>query len=192
MDPVLIEVPERIVTERLVVRCPRAGDGAALQAAVAESIDDLRPWLPWAQAVPGVDEQEALVRGMHARFMLRSDLVYSLWEHDGQGRETRLVGGSGLHRIDWSVPRFEIGYWRRSGCGGQGYVTEAVAALARMAFGELKAARVEIRMDDTNAASWRVAERAGFTLEGVLRRDARTPAGTLRDTRVYAKIAEAA
>lgn len=188
MDPVLIELPERIVSERLVMRCPRAGDGAAMAEAVAESIDELRPWMPWAQQVPTADEQEAMARSAYARFMLRSDLVYALWLHDGQGRETRLVGGSGLHRIDWSVPRFEIGYWRRSGCGGQGYVTEAVNVLTRLAFDTLKAARVEIRMDDDNAASWRVAERAGYTLEGTLRRESRKPDGRLRDTRVYARV----
>jgi RimJ/RimL family protein N-acetyltransferase len=52
----------------------------------------------------------------------------------------------------------------------------------------LKAERVEIRMDDHNVRSWRVAERAGFTLEGVLRRDALAPDGRVRNTRVYAQV----
>jgi ribosomal-protein-serine acetyltransferase len=47
---------------------------------------------------------------------------------------------------------------------------------------------VEIRMDAGNERSWRVAERAGFRLEGVLRGDSLTPAGELRDTRVYARV----
>ena len=187
-QPILIDVPERLQTPRLVLRAPRPGDGAALNAAVLDSLDALRPWMPWAQTAPTLEASEAVAREAHGKFLLRSDLVFSLWLHDGQGRETQLVGGSGLHRIDWSVPRFEIGYWCRSGHTGQGLVTEAVRALSRMAFDQLQAQRVEIRMDERNTASWRVAERAGFTLEGVLRNEARDVAGGVRNTRVYARV----
>ena len=85
--------------------------------------------------------------------------------------------------------RFEIGYWVRKSAQGQGYVSEVVAALARMAFEELQARRVEIRMDVNNARSRVVAERCGFELEGILRRDALTVDGEPRDTCVYARIA---
>ena len=67
-------------------------------------------------------------------------------------------------------------------------MAEAVQALTRFAFDRLEARRVEIRMDAGNERSWRVAERAGFRLEGVLRGDSLTPAGELRDTRVYARV----
>ena len=187
-QPILVDVPERLQTPRLVLRAPRPGDGAALNAAVLDSLDALRPWMPWAQTAPTLEASEAVAREAHGKFLLRSDLVFSLWLHDGQGRETQLVGGSGLHRIDWSVPRFEIGYWCRSGHTGQGLVTEAVRALSRMAFDQLQAQRVEIRMDERNTASWRVAERAGFTLEAVLRNEARDVAGGVRNTRVYARV----
>jgi RimJ/RimL family protein N-acetyltransferase len=187
-DPLLIDVPERLLTPRLLLRCPRAGDGPAVNEAVSISLDELRPWMPWAQTAPTLDQSEANVRAAQANFLQRSDLVYTIWEHDGQGVETRLMGSTGLHRIDWSVPRFEIGYWRRSGEQGRGLVTEAVRALSRMAFDVLKAQRVEIRMDDLNTASWKTAERAGFTLEGVLRRDTVAVDGRVRDTRVYSRV----
>ena len=61
-------------------------------------------------------------------------------------------------------------------------------ALTRFAFDRLEARRVEIRMDAGNERSWRVAERVGFRLEGVLRGNSLTPAGELRDTRVYARV----
>jgi RimJ/RimL family protein N-acetyltransferase len=79
-----------------------------------------------------------------------------------------------------------IGYWCRTACVGQGYVTEAVRVLAALAFDTLGAQRVEIRCDVRNARSRAVAERAGFAQEGVQRNEGRTPLGELRDTVVYA------
>jgi len=196
-DPMLIEVPERIETARLVLRVPQRGDGAAVNAAVAETIAELAPWLPWAGSMPTPDESEMHCRRLQARFILREDLAMLMFERRagggdgapvGVGAEGRLVGGLGLHRIDWPLGRFEIGYWRRAGFEGRGLVTEGVIAIARMAFDVLGARRVEIRMDDRNERSWKLAERAGFTLEAVLRFDAATLQGEPRSTRVYARV----
>ena len=188
MDPLLIDVPERLATERLVVRVPRSGDGAAVNAAVRASHAELAPWMPWAVTLPSVDESEAYCRRAHAKFLLREDLAMFVFAGGADDREGELVGATGLHRIDWPLRSFEIGYWRRTGCEGRGFMTEAVRAMARMAFDALGARRVEIRMDDRNVASWQLAERAGFTLEALLRFDSLTPAGEPRSTRIYARV----
>lgn len=188
MDPLLIEVPTRIVTERFILRRPLPGDGPLHHEAVCASIDELRPWLPWAQQPPSMKESEATCRRLHASFELRNDLTIFVFERNADSTEGALIGGAGLHRIDWQARKFEIGYWRRSGHGGRGVITETVTALARTAFDRLAARRVEIRTDASNERSWRVAERAGFTLEGVLRKDSVTPRGEPRDTRVYARV----
>lgn len=191
-EPLLIDLPDRLETPRLVIRCPRPGDGAAYFEAVRDSLDDLRPWMPWAHEPASPERSEALARRFQADFLARRDLVLALFERGPDGREGRLVGGSGLHRIDWTLRRFEIGYWVRSGHGGQGLVSEAVGVIAAMALERLAARRVEIRCDERNVRSWRVAERCGFTLEGVLRQDALDPFGVPRDTRVYARIGRVA
>ena len=190
MDPLLIDVPERIETPRLVLRAPRPGDGAALNAAVCASIDALRPWMPWAGAAPTPAQSEAWCRTMAARFALREELTLLIFERLADGGAGALAGCSGLHHIDWTVPRFEIGYWRRTDRGGRGYVTEAVLALDRLAFERLGARRVEIRTDSRNERSARVALRAGFRLEGVLRNASLGADGTPRDTSVYARVRE--
>jgi RimJ/RimL family protein N-acetyltransferase len=188
MDPLLIDVPERIDTERLVLRAPRRGDGALVNDAVRASLAELSPWMPWAGTMPSVDDSEAHCRRQQARFILREDFVLLIFLRQADGSEGEFVGGTGLHRIDWPLRRFEIGYWRKTGCEGRGLLTEAVCAVARLAFDVLAARRVEIRMDDSNSASWRLAERAGFTLEAILRFDAATPQGEPRSTRVYARV----
>jgi RimJ/RimL family protein N-acetyltransferase len=188
MDPLLIEVPERIETERLVLRPPRRGDGAMLNDAIGVSLTELGPWLPWAGAMPSVDDSEAHCRRQQAKFILREDFVFLIFARGADGSEGEFLGGTGLHRIDWTLRRFEIGYWRKTGCEGRGVVTETVHAMARLAFDTLGARRVEIRMDDANVRSWKVAERAGFTLEALLRFDSLTPGGEPRSTRVYARV----
>ena len=70
-DPLLIHVPERIDTERLIIRCAQPGDGALLNAAVCDSLDALRPYVPWAGAVPTLADSEAVCRKGQARFRLR-------------------------------------------------------------------------------------------------------------------------
>ncbi len=183
-DPILLDFPDTFDTERLTVRSPMPGDGEELQAAVAESIDDLRPWLPWAKEIPTVEEEEIAVRKGHARFLTREDLWLLLFL---KGTHT-LVGGSGLHRIDWNVPCFEIGYFARSRFAGQGYITEAVRGITRFAFKTLGARRVEIRCDARNEPSRRVAERAGFELEATLRNYAVAVNGDLHDTLIYVRL----
>ena len=191
MDALLEDVPERIDTERLILRCLRGGDAAALNEAVRESMDQLRVHMPWAQTEPSLLQSEAECRRMQAKFLLREDLAMAMFERAADGSEGTFVGGTGLHRIDWAVRRFEIGYWCRIRCQGHGFVTEAVRALTEFAFAQLRARRVEVRMDDTNPRSVRVAERAGFALEGILRSDGLTPQGEPRDTRVYALLSHA-
>jgi ribosomal-protein-serine acetyltransferase len=179
-----MDFPEEFDTERLVIRSPRWGDGAELNAAIRESIEELRPWMPWVQQLPTIDESEENVRLAHLRFLERKDLRLHIFFKSTGG----FVGGSGLHRIDWGARRFEIGYWIRTSQSGKGLMTEAVTAIANFAIHQLSANRLEIRCDSTNIRSSRVAQRLGFTLEGILRSDQRNVEGELRDTMVFAKV----
>ena len=104
--PILLNIPDSFETERLIIRAPRAGDGQTVNDAVRESFENLRPWMPWATKLQEVHETEENVRRGAVRWILREDLWMLLFrKSDGL-----YVGGSGLHRIDWSVPAFEIGY----------------------------------------------------------------------------------
>ncbi|RZJ09115.1 MAG: N-acetyltransferase [Rubrivivax sp.] len=188
-DPLLIDIPERLDGERIVLLAPRVGVGAEMALVVTQSLAHLRPWMPWAQEAPTAESAELVVRRMQADFIARRDLTYQLYARRPDGSPGRLLGGTGLHRIDWTVRRFEIGYWIRPEAAGQGHASEAARLLTALAFGTLAARRVEIRCDASNAKSRAVAERCGFMLEGVLRCDALGVDGHPRDTAVYSRIA---
>jgi RimJ/RimL family protein N-acetyltransferase len=183
-NPILLDFPDQLETERLIIRAPRAGDGAAVQAAVLESINELRPWMPWAHPAPTVEEAEASIREAAARYLKREDFRFNLHrKSDGL-----FVGGSGLHRIDWAVPRFEIGYWVRTSLQGHGYITEAVLGITDFAFNVLGANRMEIRCDARNERSAAVARRAGYQLDACLRNNGRGVNGELCDTLIFSKL----
>jgi RimJ/RimL family protein N-acetyltransferase len=184
MDALLLDFPELFESDRLTIRSPRVGDGIEINAAVRETFDDLKPWMPWAQQMPTLEESESFVRRAQCDFLAREELTLFLFL---KGTNT-MVGSSGLHRINWNIPKFEIGYWCRKRFQGQGYITESTEAIAQFAFDTLGAKRVEIRCDSKNVRSRRIPDRLGFRLEGTLRNDSLSPSGELRDTLVFAKI----
>jgi RimJ/RimL family protein N-acetyltransferase len=188
IDPLMIELPEVLPSARLLLRAPRAGDGAALNEAMVESLESLKPWMPWAQTLSTPEQSELTCRQLAVRFAQRTDLTLFMFERLADASCGRLVGGTGLHRMDWNVPRFEIGYWCRPSLQGRGLVTEAVQTLTRFAFHTLRARRVELRMSSVNTKSRAVAERCGFTLEGMLRQASLDVSGRPRDTVVYARV----
>jgi ribosomal-protein-serine acetyltransferase len=186
VTPHFREFPDQFETARLTIRAPRPGDGPETYAAVTESLAELRPWMPWAEGVRSVESQEEVMRRAHAEFMARNDLMLLLFL---KGTDT-VVGCSGLHRIDWSVPRFEIGYWARTSYAGRGFITEAVCGITAFAFQTLGARRVEIRCDEENTRSASVALRSGFVLEGVLHHTRRHHfTGALVNTMIFAQVA---
>ena len=182
--PITRDFPEAFETERLLIRSPMPGDGPELYAAVRESMEELLAWMPWPAEHGTVEDSEASARLARARFLERTELRMHFYL---KGTGT-LVGSSGLHRVDWEVPKFEIGYWCRTRFSGQGYTTETVRGIATFAFDVLGAKRVEIRCDSLNRPSARVAELAGFRLEGELRNDAIGTDASLRSTLVFSAI----
>lgn len=178
------EFPERIETERLVIRVAQPGDGPAFNEAVVESVQSLSPWLAWVTPVPSVQESEERCRRAYGKYLLNQDLMVFFFEREGGA----LIGGSGLHNPNWTLRQFEVGYWGRSTRSGKGLMTEGVRALSDYALESLGAVRVFLTTDDANERSWRLAERAGFELEGVLRNERLDLKDRLRHTRVYARV----
>jgi RimJ/RimL family protein N-acetyltransferase len=140
--------------------------------------------MAWAGAHQSVDDSEAYARKARSEFMLRTNLALLLFRRD----DGRFVGASGLHRIVWDVPMFEIGYWVRTSLTGRGYATEAARRIADFAFDELDAERVEIWCDARNAASAAVARRAGFELEATMRHNRRGIDGELADSLCFVRL----
>jgi RimJ/RimL family protein N-acetyltransferase len=83
--------------------------------------------------------------------------------------DTTLLGSISLMTPVWRDRRAEVGYWLAREARGRGHATRAVRAICRWGFAALGLERIDLLAATANAASQHVAERAGFTREGVLR-----------------------
>jgi RimJ/RimL family protein N-acetyltransferase len=103
-------------------------------------------------------------------------------------REDGLVlGAIGLTLQQHFGLQGSIGYWVASDARGQGVATRALRLVSRWALQELGLPRVQLVTDPENVPSQRVAENAGFTREGLLRRYIETRRGR-RDCVMYSLL----
>jgi RimJ/RimL family protein N-acetyltransferase len=179
--PTLIDLPFELRGSRVLLRAYRADDAEDVFAAIDESRDHLRPWVSWVDNHRTVDDVRDYCIRSQASWLLRTELALAIFD----SASGQYLGGTGLHDPDWELPAFEIGYWLRVTAIGHGYATESTRLLTDFALSRLQARRVTLRCDARNDASRRVAERAGFILEGRRRNVSMAPDRTLRDDLVY-------
>ena len=178
--------PYRIHTERLVVRCWEPRDAPLLKDALDSSLDELRPWMPWAREEPQpLAAKVERLRRFRGQFDLGQDFVYGIFSRD----ESEVVGGTGLHaRVGEEA--LEIGYWIRTSRTRQGLCTESTAALTRVAFDVCGVDRVEIRVEPANEPSVAIPRKLGFTEEVTLRRRLHVGDRHPHDVVVYAMFTD--
>lgn len=184
MNPILIDVPSQLETERLILRAPcQTGDGQLVNQAIKDSYNELKPWMPFAQSIPDVEETEANLRNAYSKFEKRDSFRFLIFH-----KETNdFIGTASLQGINWDIPKGEIGYWINTKFSGNGYITEAVKAVSNLGLVDLHFKRIEIRVESTNRKSRRIPEKLGFTLEGILKNDDLSADGErLTDTCIYA------
>ena len=176
----------RIETPRLILRCWDPKDTALLKDAIDESLDHLRPWMPWAHKEP--EEIEVKVQRMRewrARFDTNQDFVYGIFNT----KETKVLGGTGLHTRLGKGAR-EIGYWIRQDCIHQGLATEAASALVKVGFEVDELNRIEIHCNPENEFSAAIPRKLGFCHEATLKRRTPGKGNTLFDTMIWTLFRE--
>lgn len=159
---------EYIRTSRLMIRIPTVKDAKLMHDALKESIRELKPWMPWAQALASLEDTRYFLRQAEniwdKRFEENVECSLIILDPDNK----KYIGSTGIKPLNLMVPSFEVGYWVHVDYAGKGYITEAINALSQYIFAELRANRIEIHCEDKNEKSWKVAERLNYPLEGTL------------------------
>ncbi|GAB7039197.1 MULTISPECIES: GNAT family N-acetyltransferase [Catenuloplanes] len=160
-------------SERLVLGPVEERDAAEVHAVWQD--ESLVRWSPLGYAFARADLPTAIewcTTGAVARRRDPSRAEFALRPHGTD----RMAGLVGLFDADWDNRTAEIHYWTAAWARGNGYAGEGARAVAEWALRDAGLERIVLRAAAGNAPSRRVAESAGFRLEGLLR-----SAAVLRD-----------
>ena len=162
----------------MIIRRWRPEDAAALAAALNDEAvqANLRDGLPFPYTVSDA-------AGFISAALSDGNMYsFAVTENDVCVGCISVTRGENIHRLTG-----ELGYYIARGRWGRGYATRAAEEICRYVFANTDIVRVYAEPFSDNAASCRVLEKAGFTLEGTLRSNA-IKAGRIRDTRVYSLL----
>ena len=165
----MIALPERIELEDgAYLRFFEVDDADAVARAVAESLEHLRPWMPWAdeQSTDPAFQRDRL-RKLGGLAERGEEWQYGLFARDEPG----VLGSFGL-MTRRGPGTIEIGYWVHVDAGGHGHATRAAGALTDVALGVEGVRRVLICCDEENVRSAAIPRRLGYRL---LRTETRAP-----------------
>jgi len=170
--------PERVTAGPLVLRRMEVEDAGIIAAVVGESLDHLRPWMPWATR-DAADLRTQLARITESDELWESgtDYIYAIFapgdgkdsskpmgDSSADNKDGALVGTIGLHRRT-AEDAIEIGYWIAAAQTRRGYGTAAARAATSVA-AELPGIRqVEIHCDEANVASAAIPRKLGYRLD---------------------------
>ncbi len=137
-------------------------DIEVLHELVVGNRDHLARWLPWASA-QSLQDTAAFVARTRVQVAANDGFQVAIVE----GAE--MLGMVGFTGVSWRDRATAIGYWLAEPAQGRGTMTAAVARLVDHAFSTWGLHRVEIRAAVENVRSRALAERLGFSQEGILR-----------------------
>jgi len=152
------------VANGITLRPLRAEDAEAYAALIEDSRAELGRWMPWANHTHTPDEVRTFIAKVDER---RAQV-------GGETTFAILVEGSAAGIVDMHEPSpshdmASIGYWLGTRFTGRGIMTRSVERFVRFVFEAHPIHRLELYSAVDNVRSRRVAERAGFAFEGILR-----------------------
>ena len=167
MHKLLLDVPMRLDTERLIVRKYTEGDGRELHLLLGrnDNREFLRENVEEVSSIKTEEEAEVYVRKHSAEWFARERFVMGIWLKS----EDKYVGEIWIEPKKWEVPSFEIGWFLDQGYQRRRIATEAARRSLKFLFNDLNAHKVIVISRDTNPRSRMLAERLGFRREGHLR-----------------------
>jgi ribosomal-protein-serine acetyltransferase len=142
----------------------------------------LDPWLRWSARIQTPTDLRAYIDMYAAKYAANDGFHAGIWFHD------MLVGGMAVRYLNHDSHKTEIGYWLGAQFTGKGLVTRACRAVINHLIMNEKMHRIEIQCVVDNMPSRAVAERLGFTMEGIMR-DSEWVSTAYRDHCMYSLLA---
>jgi ribosomal-protein-serine acetyltransferase len=168
-----------LVSDLVTLRPLELSDTAAIVIACNDS--ETQRWLPLPFPYSEENARWFINDFAHGRLSTGQGLVRAI---EFQGL---FAGVIDTKRVDWSIGECEIGYWACPWARGHGVMTSALNVFSEWLITDQGFQRVEVRVAPENRASQKVAEKSGFTREGIARSAGITHGGRV-DLIIYSKI----
>jgi RimJ/RimL family protein N-acetyltransferase len=157
--------PEPPLADEVVALRPWRADDAPAVAAAIDGDPEIARWLDQVPQPYGLHDAHAYVAACRRSWDEGAGASFAVVDPtDG-----RLLGSVGIRLADLPAGVAEAGYWVAREARGRGVATRALRLAARWILEQGEVERLQLRADALNVPSQRVAEKAGFTREGVLR-----------------------
>ena len=142
----------------------------ALNDLIEQNFDHIKEWSAWLKDDRSIDNSRLFIKHNLKRFAENEGYGIGIWY------KNELAGQIEYNYLDWNNRKTELGFWLGKSFQGKGVVTKSCRVLIDHAFNELKLNKVEMHCGTENRKSRRIAEKLGFTEEGIIRQ-----AGWLHD-----------
>jgi len=185
--PCEVTFPELLETERLVLRRYRSADAAG----ILELVDKNRARLvqnfsPMANALFQGEDVKSFVEDKTEQWNAGRAFCYGIWFKISKQQ----IGQLQVKNVMWDVPSAELSYFIDSSSERQGFATEAISGILRVALGQLDFKRIFVRIIPSNQGSIALANKLGFKHEGLHRNAFRCGFGELHDVHYFSVTTE--
>jgi RimJ/RimL family protein N-acetyltransferase len=178
----LLSVDTALLAPHTVVRRFREEDGAALYELIQDNDSRLSDDFPKTLASAHTQEgAEFFVRERLADWLMQREYCFGIWHN----KDAKLIGMIRIFRIDWRIPRAEVGFFIDEGYSQQGLMTESLKVVLQFVFQQLKVEKLQLMTSMENIPSQRLARKVSFRREGDLRANFRKGSGELIDTMLF-------
>lgn len=178
------KIKENLIGERIVLKMtkPDIFTANTIFKAVDENREHLRPWLPWERETKRVEDSLKYLFDKEKDFKESKKIEYGIYLNE------EYIGNIGVFNIDKNEKSAEIGYWLSLKFTRNGYTTEAVKIIEKEFFSK-GLNRIQIKCDEENIASSKLAEKCDYILEGKSREDSYSNYfKKFRNTLIFSKI----
>ncbi len=161
----MIRQPDPPLTDGVVSLRPWRKEDIAVLPGLIDGDSEIERWLELMPSPYTTKDAREWISRANEAWRTGLFLPFALLDAEAE----QVVGGLGFNSIDIDGATGEIGYWLSAGARGRGLTTRALRLVTLWGFEELGLERVQVRIEPENLVSCRVAERAGYRREGVVR-----------------------
>jgi RimJ/RimL family protein N-acetyltransferase len=155
----------KIETQNLIIRCYDPFDSCTLNSIILENREYIGKWMSWTKkTVDSIEDKLNFIRKSRSDFDIDKNYNFAIILKNSN----TMIGNIGLYRRSEMYP-YDLSYWIDKNQSNKGYMSEAISALVYLSLEYYQFTQIEIRCDENNIASNKVAIKSNLKLEYKLR-----------------------